>query len=157
MKLNLGGRYVSVAVGLVIAGSLALSACSSSSKTTSGGTTGGSTASGGTTSAATTDCATGTLNADGSTAQQNAITQWAKDYQTKCSGSTINYSGGGSGQGVTDFTSGKVDFAGSDAALDPAKGEVGRGHQGVRLDRHRHPDGDRTRSRSPTSSAGSPP
>ena len=65
-------------------------------------------------------CSTGTLNADGSTAQQNAITQWTKDYQTACSGATINYSGGGSGQGVTDFKSGKVDFAGSDAALNAA-------------------------------------
>jgi len=52
------------------------------------------------------------------------MTQWIKDYQGKCSGATITYGGGGSGQGVTDFTHGQVDFAGSDAALDPTKGEV---------------------------------
>ena len=31
-------------------------------------------------------CADGTLNASGSTAQANAMTQWIKDYQTACSG-----------------------------------------------------------------------
>lgn len=75
-------------------------------------------------SGAAAQCARGTLAADGSTAQQNAMTQWIKDYQTRCPGTTITYGGGGSGQGVTDFTNKQVDFAGSDAALDPAKGEV---------------------------------
>lgn len=55
------------------------------------------------------------------------MTQWIKDYQTKCSGATVTYGGGGSGQGVTDFTNKQVDFAGSDAALDPTKGEVAKG------------------------------
>lgn len=55
------------------------------------------------------------------------MTQWIKDYQTKCSGATITYGGGGSGQGVTDFTNKQVDFAGSDSALDPTKGEVAAG------------------------------
>jgi phosphate transport system substrate-binding protein len=69
-------------------------------------------------------CASGTLKADGSTAQQNAMTQWIKDYQTRCPGATITYGGGGSGQGITDFTQGQVDFAGSDAALSAQAGEV---------------------------------
>lgn len=51
------------------------------------------------------------------------MNQWIKDYQSKCSGTTINYGGGGSGQGITDFSNKQVDFAGSDAALDPSKGE----------------------------------
>jgi phosphate transport system substrate-binding protein len=117
-----------VLAGLAV-GVIALTACgSSSSKSTDSTTTpaaGGSSSS--TTSAATTSaftCAKGTLNADGSTAQANAMTQWTKDFQTKCGGATVNYSGGGSGQGVTDFKSGKVDFAGSDSALDPKKNEV---------------------------------
>jgi phosphate transport system substrate-binding protein len=59
----------------------------------------------------------GTLTASGSTAQQNAISAWAKAYQAKCSGSIINYGGGGSGKGVTDFTAGTDDFAGSDFPL----------------------------------------
>lgn len=71
-----------------------------------------------------TDCVSGTLKADGSTAQQNAMTQWIKDYQTQCSGANISYGGGGSGQGVTDFTNGQVNFAGSDAALGTTEGAV---------------------------------
>ena len=39
----------------------------------------------------------------------------------KCSGATINYQGGGSGQGVTQFTAGTVDFAGSDFPLSAAQ------------------------------------
>jgi phosphate transport system substrate-binding protein len=78
----------------------------------------------GTSTAATVECKTGTLKSDGSTAQQNAMAQWIKDYQTRCPGATITYGGGGSGQGVTDFVNKQVDFAGSDAALDPGKGEV---------------------------------
>ena len=54
------------------------------------------------------------------------MTQWIKDYQSACPEATISYSGGGSGQGITDFTSKQVDFAGSDAALDASKGEVAK-------------------------------
>jgi phosphate transport system substrate-binding protein len=64
------------------------------------------------------------LNAEGSTAQTNAINQWIKDYQSACTGATINYNPTGSGAGVSQFNAGKVDFAGSDSALDPTKGEV---------------------------------
>jgi phosphate transport system substrate-binding protein len=120
VKLNRTG----VVAGLIV-GAVALTACGSGNNNTSSSSSpaaaGGSSASGG---AAALKCATGTLNSDGSTAQANAMTQWIKDYQAKCSGTTVNYSGGGSGQGVTDFKSGKVDFAGSDSALDPTKGEV---------------------------------
>jgi phosphate transport system substrate-binding protein len=119
------------ATAALIAGALALSACGSSggSTDTSSAAAGGSSAA---TSAAassaapatTVTCATGSLKADGSTAQQNAMSQWIKDYQAKCSGATIAYAGGGSGQGVTDFIGKQVDFAGSDAALSPSKGET---------------------------------
>jgi phosphate transport system substrate-binding protein len=112
---------------LAAAGSIALTACGSDSNTT-GGTSapagGGTTSSTATGSTASGDCASGTLKSDGSTAQQNAMTQWIKDYQTKCSGANISYGGGGSGQGITDFSAGQVDFAGSDAALNPDAGEV---------------------------------
>jgi phosphate transport system substrate-binding protein len=117
------------AAALLLAGVLALTACGSDNN--------GSTSSGsglGTQAAATdgnqpagvteADCVSGTLTADGSTAQQNAMTQWIKDYQSKCAGATITYGGGGSGQGITDFSNGQVDFAGSDAALNPSAGEV---------------------------------
>jgi phosphate transport system substrate-binding protein len=63
------------------------------------------------------NCATGTLNAQGSSAQKNAVAEWIKAYQTACAGSTINYEGSGSGAGITAFISGTADFAGSDSAL----------------------------------------
>ena len=52
------------------------------------------------------------------------MAKWIKDYQSLCDKATITYGGGGSGQGITDFTHNQVAFAGSDAALDPTKGEV---------------------------------
>jgi phosphate transport system substrate-binding protein len=126
VKLTRTGFLVAAAGTMAIV----LTACgsnnnstSTSSTATQAGGAGSSSASAAPTYPAVT-CATGTLNSDGSTAQQNAMTQWIKDYQTKCAGTTVNYSGGGSGQGVTDFNTGKVDFAGSDSALSPTKGEV---------------------------------
>src|ERR1700742_788508 len=120
-KRYTGGLLASlIACALVVTGSSSSSGSSSGGSTTSAAAGGSSSASSSASTPAPPTCSTGTLNADGSTAQQNAIAQWAKDYQTACSGATINYSGGGSGQGVTDFKSGKVDFAGSDAALNAA-------------------------------------
>jgi len=113
----------------VLAAALTLAACGSDSNP-SGGTTpapdGATTAAVGTAAAAGSRIVctgAGDLKSDGSTAQQNAVNAWIKAYDRAC-GKTVVYSGGGSGQGVTDFTGGKVDFAGSDAALDPTKGEV---------------------------------
>lgn len=126
---------------VIAAAALALSACGSSgngggsSPTTApaggGDTTATSPAAGGgggATSPAggggSSTCEPGNLTASGSTAQQNAINAWIKAYTAQCSGANITYAGGGSGQGISDFTSGKVDFAGSDAALDPTAGET---------------------------------
>jgi phosphate transport system substrate-binding protein len=101
----------------VAAGTLILSACGSNNNNSGGGSsptngsTGTNNAAGGIT------CANGTLTASGSTAQSNAMSAWTKAFQTQCSGATINYQGGGSGQGVTQFTAGTVDFAGSDFPL----------------------------------------
>lgn len=64
-------------------------------------------------------CAKGSLTAAGSTAQQNAVAEWVKHYQSTCPGSTLNYQGVGSGAGIQQFTQGTVDFAGSDSALKP--------------------------------------
>jgi phosphate transport system substrate-binding protein len=110
----------------LIAAALGLAACSSSGGNSGGGGSSSSTAGTSTSSSSggSSTCAPGSLTADGSTAQQNAINAWIQKYTAQCSGANITYSGGGSGQGVTDFTAGKVDFAGSDSALDPTKGEV---------------------------------
>jgi phosphate transport system substrate-binding protein len=52
------------------------------------------------------------------------MTAWINGYTKTCSGSKINYNPTGSGAGISSFTAGQVAFAGSDSALDPAKGEV---------------------------------
>jgi phosphate transport system substrate-binding protein len=102
-------RLISIAA-LIAAGSLTLAACGSS-----GG--------GGTKVAAGCPSGGGKLNADGSSAQYNAMAKWSTDYQDKCSGVTINYTSTNSGQGVSDFIAGKIGFGGSDAALNPTAGE----------------------------------
>jgi phosphate transport system substrate-binding protein len=120
---------VSIAA-LAAAGSLALAACSSSGNSGGGNTSaappppssGGSTTT--TSGGGSGDCGSGKLTADGSTAQQNAVNAWIKTYSQQCSGAQVVYGGVGSGQGITDFTTGKVDFAGSDAALDPSQGQM---------------------------------
>jgi phosphate transport system substrate-binding protein len=127
VKLNRTG----VATGL-LAGAIALAACSSSANGGSNdnnppANTGAQTSASSTPSGQ--DCPNGTLNAEGSTAQTNAINQWIKDYQSACSGATVNYNPTGSGAGITAFTAGQVDFAGSDSALDPGKGEVAAAQQ----------------------------
>ncbi|WP_375482108.1 phosphate ABC transporter substrate-binding protein PstS [uncultured Jatrophihabitans sp.] len=117
-----------VAAG-ILASTVALAACGSS-----GGGSGksGSTAAGGSSasgsgsagSGGTTACSSGTLNGEGSTAQTNAMTAWVNAYTKKCTSAKINYNPTGSGAGVSQFNAGQVNFAGSDSALDPTKGEV---------------------------------
>jgi phosphate transport system substrate-binding protein len=116
-----------VTAGLLVA-AVGLAACSSSGSKGSTNTPapGGNASTGASSTAAAggISCTgAGDLTSDGSTAQQNAVNAWIKAYSAAC-GKTVVYSGGGSGQGVTDFTAKKVNFAGSDSALDPTKGEV---------------------------------
>ncbi len=123
-------RYArTAAVGLagVIAGTLALTACGSDNNATTTPSSTSSSTSPATTSAGSTECPTGTLSAEGSTAQANAMTEWVKAYGAKCSGTTINYNATGSGKGITQFNAGQVDFAGTDSALNATKGEVAAG------------------------------
>ncbi len=108
MKLQRHG----ILAGLALATTIALAACGSDN--TSGG---GSSTATGSSSANPISCASGTLNSQGSTAQQNAVNQWIKDYQTACSGANITYQGTGSGAGQQAFISGTADFAGSDSPL----------------------------------------
>ena len=112
---------------------LALAACGSASNndatSSAAGGDAGTTAdsstgsAAGTSSAGSPTCFTGSLSAEGSTAQQNAITQAISSYQAKCNGAKISYNGTGSGAGITKFIAKQVDFAGSDSALNPDKGE----------------------------------
>jgi phosphate transport system substrate-binding protein len=97
--------------------SLSLVACGSDPGATaapgssSGSSSGGANASGLT-------CPGGKLNAEGSSAQANAITEAIADYGSACNdASTIEYNPTGSGAGIKSFYNGLVDFAGSDSAL----------------------------------------
>ncbi len=109
MKLQRHG----IIAGLALTAVVALAACGTDNNTAaspSGGTSG---------SAATgaIKCATGSLTSQGSSAQGNAMSQWIKDYQTACSGATINYQTTGSGAGQQAFIGGTAVFAGSDSPL----------------------------------------
>ena len=66
----------------------------------------------------------GTVNGAGSSAQQAAQEAWRAGFQKANPSATVNYNPSGSGAGREQFLSGGADFAGSDAALDPAAGEV---------------------------------
>jgi phosphate transport system substrate-binding protein len=92
--------------GIALASLLAVSACGSDNTDTASSDS----------SSANGDCATGQVAASGSSAQKTAMNAWTTAYAKQC-GAQINYSATGSGAGVTDFTAGKVAFAGSDSSL----------------------------------------
>jgi phosphate transport system substrate-binding protein len=94
--------------GIALTATLALTACGSDN--VAAPSEGGS-------SAATGDCASATLNAQGSSAQKNAMAEWIKSYQGTCTGTKINYEPSGSGAGIQAFIAGTADFAGTDSAL----------------------------------------
>lgn len=102
--MKIGTRLAALG-GVALAGALSLTAC-------------GTDDNGGKTTAASGDCVKSTVNAAGSTAQANAMSEWIKGYQQSCPGSNVNYNGSGSGAGVQAFTGGQVAF-GSDSALKP--------------------------------------
>ena len=101
-------QRVGYLAGIALTATLAITACGSDNEapTDAGGA-----------SAANTNCVGGNLTAQGSTAQKNAMDEWIKAYQGKCSDAKITYEGTGSGAGIQAFISGTADFAGSDSAL----------------------------------------
>ena len=122
MKVRQFARLASVA-GVVLVSSLTLAACGSDNNA-AGGTSAAPTA-GKTTAAAAVDCGTaGKINAEGSSAQKNAIEQAIASFADVCPDITVNYNPTGSGAGIKQFTAAQVDFAGSDSALSASKGEV---------------------------------
>ncbi|GAA1169291.1 phosphate transport system substrate-binding protein [Kitasatospora gansuensis] len=133
MKLQRNGRSKALAIGaMALVGSLSLAACGSDDNADPKAS--GSAAP----SAAAIACGkAGQLLGAGSTAQQSAVDVWKVAYGNACAGSTITYSGGGSGAGVQQFNQGKVAFAGSDSALKPAEvdasKEVCKTGQGINL------------------------
>jgi phosphate transport system substrate-binding protein len=103
--VKIGTRLAALG-GAALVGALSLTAC-------------GTDDNGGGTAAASGDCQKSTVNAAGSSAQANAMSEWIKGYQQNCPGSNVNYNPSGSGAGVQAFTGGQVAFAGSDSALKP--------------------------------------
>ncbi|WP_328988703.1 phosphate ABC transporter substrate-binding protein PstS [Kribbella sp. NBC_01245] len=97
-------------VAVATLGVLALSACGSDPEPTGSSTPSSSTGADG-------DCPSGTLNAEGSSAQKNAIEEVIAKYNEKCADVTVNYNPTGSGAGIKQFNASQVDFAGSDSAL----------------------------------------
>jgi phosphate transport system substrate-binding protein len=57
------------------------------------------------------------LTGSGSTAQANAMSHFITSYQESCSGKQLTYTASGSGAGVADFLAAKTDFGGSDSPL----------------------------------------
>jgi phosphate transport system substrate-binding protein len=94
--------------GIALTAMLALNACGSDNETPAGGAN---------SSAAASNCASGSLTAQGSTAQKNAMDEWIKTYQGRCANAKISYEATGSGAGIQAFIAGTADFAGSDSYL----------------------------------------
>ncbi|MFJ6696997.1 phosphate ABC transporter substrate-binding protein PstS [Streptomyces sp. NPDC091272] len=135
MKLQRKNRLRATAVGaLAVSGALLLTACGSDNNT--GGSTGGNANS---TAAKNVKCdgAKGKLLASGSSAQKNAMDLWVKNYMAACTGVEINYKSSSSGDGISNFTTGTVGFAGSDSALKPEEVEeskkICKSGQGINL------------------------
>lgn len=125
MKLQ---RYGALA-GAALIGMATLSACGSDNNGAPAAAPSSAAAPGATTSAIA--CGSGTLAMAGSTAQTNAISQWTKDYQSACSGATINYTANGSGAGFTSFTNGQALVAGSDYPLSDTQQPTADTHCGT--------------------------
>ncbi|MFE2427084.1 phosphate ABC transporter substrate-binding protein PstS [Streptomyces sp. NPDC059373] len=117
MKLQRKNGVRALTVGAVaISGALLLTACGSDNNTASDNASSSSSSSSGSIKCADKG---GQILASGSSAQQNAMDLWVKNYQAACSGATINYKASSSGEGIVDFNQGTDAFAGSDSPLKP--------------------------------------
>lgn len=94
--------------GIALTATIALTACGSDNDTKT--ETGAAAPSAGT-------CVGGTISAQGSSAQKNAMDEWIKAYAASCADAKIDYNPNGSGAGVKALIQGLTDFAGSDSAL----------------------------------------
>jgi phosphate transport system substrate-binding protein len=108
LKLN---RF-SAALSILVTGVLLLSACGGHSNNASSGSTSASPPPVKVTCGGKPD-----LNASGSTAQKNAMSDFIKAFAQACPGQSLNYAANDSSSGIGDFLEGKSDFAGSDSTL----------------------------------------
>ena len=116
-KPNRSARVAKLAAVFAL-GTLSLAACGSDPTSGAQPGSGTSASEGGSASASSLACPAGSLNAEGSSAQGNAITEVIAAYNAECGDkATIEYNPTGSGAGIKSFYNGLVDFAGSDSAL----------------------------------------
>src|SRR3712207_3969048 len=107
---------------------LTLAACGSDPVAAGGGQASTRPGASGSSGASGLTCPSGKLSAEGSSAQNNAITEVVAAYNAECGdAATIEYNPTGSGAGIKSFYNGLVDFAGSDSVLKTEeKDEIGR-------------------------------
>ncbi len=115
MRLSREYGLPALAVGAAaVCGTLALAGCGSTKHGAAPSATSSASGAGGVV------CAPpATVTASGSTAQQNAMRFWIRNYTRACPGTRIDYKGTGSGAGQNDFLRGATAFAGSDSPLSP--------------------------------------
>ncbi|WNM36173.1 phosphate ABC transporter substrate-binding protein PstS [Streptomyces sp. Li-HN-5-11] len=138
MKLQRKNRRALALGALAVSGALALTACGSDNNNGSGAGSGNSSASAASNAGSIKcDNAKGQLLASGSTAQQNAMALWAKNFMQACTGVQLNYKGVGSGAGIQEWLQGSTAFAGSDSPLKPEEIQQSKkncsGGQGIDL------------------------
>lgn len=112
-KENVNHTRFAALAAAALGGALLLANCGSDPAPATEDTAGGS----GAQPTPSESCPSGTVNAEGSSAQKNAIEEAIAAYQAECPDVTINYNPTGSGAGIKQFNAAQVDFAGSDSAL----------------------------------------
>jgi phosphate transport system substrate-binding protein len=121
VKTHMTRRHGLLWTGAVTATlALVASACGTNNNTPSAASTTTTQPATATTTAVPVACATGTLSGAGSTFVSTLATQWIKDYEAQCAGSTINYAPVGSGAGVQQFVAGTVNFGATDVPVGAA-------------------------------------
>ena len=114
MTMKLLTSRAKLAVAVAALATLSLAACGSDPPTSATGSSSES----GSANASGLACPSGKLSAEGSSAQNDAITETIASYGAECGDkATIEYNPTGSGAGIKSFYNGLVDFAGSDSAL----------------------------------------
>ncbi len=113
--------HIAPVFAFVVLVSLLISACG-------GTTTGSTTPTAGVSAPGKLTCVQGSMTADGSTALAPLVQAVAKDYQSKCSGSTITVNLGGSKTGLADAESGTVQIGNSDVFANSTQADL-KDHQ----------------------------
>ena len=121
-------KKIGAPLAVLTAAALSLTACAANEGAAPATTPAGGSGPGAPSTAAASSLS-GTLAGRGASSMSVAQQTWIASFQTANSGVTINYSPDGSGAGRESFTSGAVDFAGSDRAFKDE--EMGAGKFGA--------------------------